>query len=87
MDISDITPRVSGVNVGRITNMIGEDGVMALKLIGANSSELFVRDVMNGIVKLAKDGALASSGQFGTVIQQNPITVSPGSSDVTESGL
>ena len=67
--------------------MIGEDGVIALKLIGANSSELFVRDVISGIVKLAKDGALPSSVQFGTVIQQNPLSVSPGSSDVTESGL
>ena len=87
MDISDITPRVSDTDVARITNMVGEDGVMALKLIGANSSELFVRDVVSGLVKLAKDGALASSGQFGTVIQQNPLSVSPGISGITESGL
>ena len=74
MEISDRTPRVSDIDVTHVASLIGEDGVMALKLVGANSSELLVRDVVSEIARLAKDGALATSGQLGTVIQQNPPT-------------
>ena len=94
MEISDRTPRVSDIDVTHVASLLGEDGVMALKLVGANSSELLVRDVVSDIAGLARDGALATCGRLGTVIQQNPptqpvteLTVAPGASHITDARL
>ena len=61
LDISDSTALTSNQDVSVVTSLVGEDGVMVLKLIGANSSELLVRDVVCGIAKMARGGASASS--------------------------
>lgn len=50
-------------DVSLVTSLVGEDGVMVLKLVGANSSELLVRDVVSGIARLVRGGALTTSGQ------------------------
>ena len=84
MEIRDITLRVSDVDVAMVTDLVGEDGVMVLKLIGANSSELFVGDVVCGLVNLVRDEALVNTDQLGTIIQQSPV---PGRSNMAESGL
>ena len=60
---------LSNQDVTMITNLVGEDGVMVLKLIGANYSELLVRDVVCGISKMARGGASVSYGQ---VLHQDP---------------
>lgn len=39
-------PLNSPGNFNKFCDVIGEDGVMVLKLIGANSSDLVVRDVV-----------------------------------------
>lgn len=50
-------------DVSMVTSLLGEDGVMVLKLISANSSELLVRDVVFGISRIVRGGASLSSGQ------------------------
>ena len=55
--------RLSNQDVSMVTSLVGEDGVMVLKLIGANSSELLVRDVVCGISRIVRGGAAVASGQ------------------------
>ena len=58
----------SNQDVSIVTGLVGEDGVMVLKLIGTNSSELLVRDIVCGISRMARGGASVSPGQ---VLQQD----------------
>ena len=70
LDNSDAAiAHISNQDVSMVTSVVGEDGVMVLKLIGANSSELLVRDVVCGISRMARGGASVSYGQ---VLQQDP---------------
>ena len=55
-----------------VTSFIGEDGVMVLKLVAANSSELLVRDVVCVISRMARGGTAITSGQPGQLLQQPP---------------
>ena len=46
--------KVSKQELSHLTCIMGEDGVMVLKLVGANSSELLVRDVICAINRIAR---------------------------------
>ena len=43
-----------------VSGIIGEDGVMVLKLVAANSSELLVKDVVCGISRLTRSGIMTT---------------------------
>ena len=59
----------SNQDVSLVTSLVAEDGVMVLKLIGANSSELLVRDVVCGIARMARGGPIVPAGQ---TLQEQP---------------
>ena len=59
---------LSDQDVSFVTSLVGEDGVMVLKLVGANSSELLVRDVVCGISRMARGGTAVP----GQIFQQQP---------------
>ncbi|XP_045194977.2 uncharacterized protein LOC123550610 [Mercenaria mercenaria] len=64
-------------DLGKFCNLIGEDGVMALKLAGANSSELLVSDVVYNMWNLrTKDSRPQQAGQIPSVpeVQVQPAT-------------
>ncbi|XP_045193323.2 innexin unc-9-like [Mercenaria mercenaria] len=69
-------------DLGKFCNLIGEDGVMALKLAGANSSELLVSDVVYTMWKLCtKDSRPQQAGQILSVPEvrvQPATTAGPG---------
>lgn len=74
MELSDETGegKLSSLNdqeASMVSSVIGEDGVMVLKLVGANSSELLVKDVVCGISRIAQTGTVMTSGQL---MQQPP---------------
>ena len=75
MELSDETGEgklstINGEEASMVSSVIGEDGVMVLKLVGANSSELLVKDVVCGISRIARTGTVATSGQL---MQQPPM--------------
>lgn len=71
----DAAVHVSDQDVSLVTSLLGQDGVMVLKLVAANSSELLVGDVVCSIARLARGGNLQTTGQ---VIQQPPpVTTRP----------
>ena len=57
-------------DISLVTGVLGEDGVMVLKLIAANSSELLVRDVICGISRLVRRGGTTMTS--GTIIYPGP---------------
>ena len=66
----DSNESVNIQDVSLVSGVLGEDGVMVLKLIAANSSELLVRDVICGIARLVRrDGTTMTSG---TIIYPGP---------------
>lgn len=70
LELSEEKAMVSNQDVSVLTNVMGEDGVMVMKLVGANSSELLVKDVICSVYKMAQGGAPSMSGQSGQIIQQ-----------------
>ena len=58
-------------DVSLVAGVLGEDGVMVLKLIAANSSELLVRDVICGISRLVRRGSTTMTS--GTIIYPGPV--------------
>ena len=64
---------VTQQDASHVTSFIGEDGVMVLKLVAANSSELLVRDVVCAISRMARGGTAITSGQPGQLLQQPPV--------------
>ena len=72
MELADNScAQVSNQDVSLVTAVIGEDGIMVLKLLSANSSELLVRDVICGISRLVRRGETMLS--TGTVMQHAPV--------------
>ena len=57
-------------DVSLVAAVLGEDGVMVLKLIAANSSELLIRDVICGISRLVRRGCTTMTS--GTIIYPDP---------------
>ena len=58
--------------VTKLSGLLGEDGVMVLKLIAANSSELLVKDVIKDLSDLQQSGAGTLMGHEGQIIQPAP---------------
>ena len=93
MELGDsdcVIVHLSDQDVSVVTSLVGEDGVMVLKLVGANSSELLVRDVVCGISRMACGDAHVPSGQ---IFQKQPAaqpllapTASPGVYPSIENG-
>ncbi|XP_053405548.1 innexin unc-9-like [Mercenaria mercenaria] len=73
-DDTDV-PAIPQYNLDRFCDVIGEDGVMTLKLIGANSSELLVSNVINSMWKLKIDDL--SSQRSGQVLSVPEVLVQP----------
>ena len=66
----DFNEPVNIQDISLVTGVLGEDGVMVLKLIAANSSELLVKDVICGIYRLVRRGGTNMSS--GTIIYPGP---------------
>ncbi|XP_045191300.2 innexin unc-9-like [Mercenaria mercenaria] len=62
-------------NLDRLCDVIGEDGVMTLKLIGANSSELLVSNIISIMWKLIIDDL--NSQRSGQVLSVPEVLVQP----------
>ena len=64
MELDDSCEHTINQDVSYVTGIVGEDGVMVLKLIAANSSELLVKDVVCGISRIVRrgGGAMLTSG-------------------------
>ena len=71
-DAEDRNTAVNQHYADQVTSVIGEDGVMVLKLIGANSSELLVRDIVCRISKLEGKGPMPTSAGQGMLLQSPP---------------
>lgn len=59
----------SPADFDKLCGVIGEDGVMLLKLVGSNSSELAVRDVVCGMLA---EVCAKSKGGFGGAVATLP---------------
>ena len=60
---------VTNADATFLAGIIGEDGVMVLKLVGANSSELLVKDIISAIHRMAQAEVTMPSGQPGQLMQ------------------
>ena len=58
--------------VSKLSSLLGEDGVIVLKLIAANSSELLVKDVIKYLSDLDQSGEMHLTGREGRIIQPAP---------------
>ena len=88
MELADETgdgklSNVTDQDASMVSGIIGEDGVMVLKLLGANSSELLVKDVICGIARITRTGPVTTSGQ----IMQQPPTAQPVSQPTAPPGI
>lgn len=88
MELADETgdgklSKVNDQDASMVSGIIGEDGVMVLKLLGANSSELLVKDVICGIARITRTGPVTTSGQ----IMQQPPTAQPVSQPTAPPGI
>ena len=66
-------------NLDRFADWVGEDGVMALKLIAENSSELLVADVVYNMWQKRLDETGSNSGGYQQMVPEAiPLAVSTG---------
>ena len=70
MEITEDRSPIISRDVSLVTSILGEDGVMVMKLVASNSSELLVRDVVISLSRMAHVEDAPTTGQ----ILQHPST-------------
>ena len=77
MQVSQDSSNTQTLNLDRFADWVGEDGVMALKLIAENSSELLVADVVYNMWQKRLDETRSNSEGYQQMVPEPiPLAVS-----------